>query len=253
MQDFSISIILVRPQFSGNLGSVARAMKNMGLRDLRLVAPEVLPTDRDARQMAAHSEDILDQTHIYQDLQSALQNFDRVIGTSRRHGKERGNWRSPRELGEGMAKLGQGSRVAILFGAEDTGLTNEEITLCHEIVSIPSDPNCPSLNLAQAVMIIVYELRLALALPDQGRPTKVHLAKFQDVEAMYEDLHHLLDQSGFLDKNNPDHIMRLIRNMFDRAHLTDQEVRILRGVYRQLRWWGSPLSSRGPKSCGDLE
>ncbi len=235
------AIVLVRPQFSGNLGSVARAMKNMGLGELRLVKPEALPGDRDAVQMAVHAEDILRRAQIFSDLKSALEGFDLIIGTSRRVGGDRGNWFSPREFAEFLGTLSKNQRVATVFGTEDSGLTNEEIQLCHRLIQIPSHFDSPSLNLAQAVMIVCYELFLAQGGADNREESSDpddSIAKFENLEGMYRDLNQLLRESGFLDRNNPDHMMRMLRNLYNRAHLTEREVKIIRGICRQLRWWG---------------
>jgi tRNA/rRNA methyltransferase len=255
------SFVLVRPQFSGNLGAIARAMKNMGFADLRLVEPEVTAKDAEARKMAVHATDVLDQTRTFWDLKDALTGLDLVAGTSRRVGKDRMGAMTPREFAEFCLSLPRDSRIAVLFGTEDTGLTGEELKYCQRVVSIPSHPGFPSLNLAQAVMIVCYELYLALQ--SEGRPplgagktamakiavsaegtlakaaasAEAALAKAENLEAMYGDLEDLLSQSGFLDKNNPEHLMQLLRNLFSRALPTEKEVKILRGICRQLRWW----------------
>ncbi len=235
----SISIILVRPLFSGNLGSVARAMKNMGLKDLRLVAPQASPEDLDARKMAAHAKDVLSKAKKFPNLKTALQGFDLVVGTSRRKGKERGNWMSPREFAEFSKTLPSRHKVAVVFGPEDSGLPNDEISLCHRNITIPSHPSFPSLNLAQAVMVVTYELFLVKHLKTQiQKKTALAPAKVQRLEAMYEDLGALLAEIGFLHKSNPKHLMYLLRNLFNRARLTEKEVRIFRGICRQVRWWG---------------
>jgi tRNA/rRNA methyltransferase len=237
------SIVLVSPLFAGNLGSVARAMKNMGLKDLRLVLPQADPKDLEARKMAAHAKDILSKAKTFKNLKSALKGFDLVVGTSRRKGKERSNWRSPRQFAEEVQSFPPKHKIAILFGREDTGLTNQEISLCHRIVTIPSHKSFASLNLAQAVMVLAYELFLAkqrrrLSKGLAAAEASVKPAKLQHLEAMYEDLGTLLGEVGFLNKQNPHRLMRLIRNLFNRARPTEKEVRIFRGICRQVRWWG---------------
>ncbi len=234
------SIVLVRPLFSGNLGSVARAMKNMGLKDLRLVAPQAAPRDFEAQKMAAHAKDLLKSAKIFSSLPDAVKGFHLIVGTSRRKGKERGNWTEPRAFATALSKLPARQKVAILFGAEDSGLSNEEVTLCQRMICIPSHAGFGSLNLAQAVMVVAYECFLATLdgkktpnLPAEERPSRL-----EHVEGMYADLKALLGETGFLDKHNPEHLMRLIRNLFNRAHPTEREVRIVRGICRQVRWWG---------------
>jgi len=235
----SISIILVRPLFSGNLGSVARAMKNMGLKDLRLVEPVADLEDLEARKMAANAKDVLGRAKTFRDLKSALKGFDLVAGTSRRKGKERANWMGPRDFAEWSRSLPKRHKTAILFGSEDSGLLNDDIALCQKKIMIPSHPAQPSLNLAQAVMVVAYELFVAHSRPEhlsEGTPEKKS-AKIEHLEAMYTDLHDLLWEVGFLNKSNPKHLMRLLRNLFSRAHTTEKEVRIFRGICRQVRWW----------------
>jgi len=246
-----VSIILVSPLFSGNLGSVARAMKNMGLKDLRLVAPKADPKDPDAQKMAAHAKEILKKAKRFPDLKKALKGFDLAVATSRRKGGQRGNWRDPRQFAVELAQLPKNRKVALVFGREDTGLTNEQISLCQRIVTIPSHRSFASLNLAQAVMVLAYEIFItkrtsmnrAKAVPSplvgEGQGEGSHKpAKIQSLESMYEDLGKLLGEIGFLNQQNPKHLMYLLRNLFNRARPTDKEVRIFRGICRQVRWWG---------------
>ncbi len=234
-----ITIVLVRPLFSGNLGSVARAMKNMGLKELFLIEPEALPRDSEAKKMAAHAKDVLHEAKIFPELKTALQDFDLVVGTSRRKGKERSNWTTPREFGKLSREISAEKRIAILFGPEDSGLSNEEVALCQKIVEIPSHPDFPSLNLAQAVMVMAYECFTAqLATDAQASPQKAaKSAKIESLENLYEDLGELLLEIGFLREENPKHLMRLLRHFFNRAQPTEKEVKIFRGIFRQLRWW----------------
>lgn len=232
-------IILVRPEHPGNLGAVARAMKNMGLKELRLVAPVAQLDDEFAIRMAMTGRDILDGAKVYEDLESALESLDRVVATSRRLGKDRGNVKGLREFAEDSRELPEEYRVGILFGTEVTGLENEEIERAQQIVTIPASKDLPSLNLAQAVMVVAYEIFVAGGgrSPSGRRRGPDPTAKVQDFENMIADLREVLDASGFLDQNNPDHLMRLLRNLFNRATLTEKEVRIFRGICRQLRWW----------------
>jgi len=236
----SFSVILVRPLFSGNLGSVARAMKNMGLKDLRLVAPKADREDVEARKMAAHAQDVLKKSKVFSDLKAAVAGFDLVVGTSRRKGRERGNWTEPRAFAEAAQKFPPRYKVALVFGPEDSGLLNDDVALCQRMIHIPSHKAFPSLNLAQAVMVIAYELYLAtsgILARKVSIPAEKKAAKLEALEAMYEDLGALLGEIGFLNKQNPKHLMRLLRQLFNRARPTDKEVRIFRGICRQVRWW----------------
>lgn len=255
------SVVLVHPLFSGNLGSVARAMKNMGLKDLRLVHPKADPKDLEARKMAAHAQDILKNAKKFSDLKKALKGFDLVVGTSRRKGGQRGNWWNPRQMASELLELPAKRRVALVFGREDTGLTNEQVALCQRIVTIPSHKKFASLNLAQAVMVLSYEIFVAKShkknskakfpSPARGEGQGEGVAKpakNQYLEAMYEDLGTLLGEIGFLSKQNPRHLMYLIRNLFNRARPTDKEVRIFRGICRQVRWFKRETGKNAPSS-----
>lgn len=233
-----ISVVLVRPLYAGNVGSVARAMKNMGLKDLRLVEPKADKTELDARKMAAHAQDLLKKSKIYPDLKSAVRGFDLVVGTSRRKGRERGNWTTPREFAGQLEVLPTKHKTAIVFGPEDSGLLNDDVAVCQRMIHIPSHDDFPSLNLAQAVMVCAYELFISKSQKRQKKvSTERKTAKLQILEGMYEDLGTLLAEIGFLNKQNPKHLMRLLRQFFNRARPTEKEVRIFRGIYRQTRWW----------------
>lgn len=233
------SIILVRTQEAGNLGSAARAMKNMGITDLRLVNPTAKPNTPMARKMSMNAKDVLLSAKIFSDLNEAIQDLDLVVGTSRRFGKERDNFITSRDFGESLTTYPKDSRVGIVFGHEVTGLVNEELALCQKIVTIPVHEAYPSLNLAQAVMLVCYEVFMGTNAKDFPIPAldESERATVKDFENMIADLRELLMESGFLDRNNPDHLMRLLRNLFNRASLSDSEVKIFRGVCRQMRWW----------------
>ena len=238
-----ISVVLVRPLFAGNLGSVARAMKNMGLKDLRLVEPKADKTELDARKMAAHAQDLLKKSKIFPDLKAAVKGFDLVVGTSRRKGRERGNWTTPREFANQLETLPPKHKIALVFGPEDSGLLNDDVAVCQRMIHIPSHDDFPSLNLAQAVMVCAYELFLAKTSKRKAAvSTERKTAKLQILEGMYEDLSSLLAEIGFLNTQNPKHLMRLLRQFFNRARPTEKEVRIFRGICRQTRWWKKNVS-----------
>jgi tRNA/rRNA methyltransferase len=266
----NITIVLVRPQYAGNIGSVCRAMKNMGLSRLILVSPEQDPLSAEARMMATSAKDILHKTKIFSSLEEALQGFRWIAGTSARKGINRGPFISPREISPEILQNARSIPVAILFGPEDRGLTNRELDPCHALIRIPTDSGLSSLNLAQAVMVMGYELYLA-SLPemrnvDETRPraefrmrrgkrarkgealsssgAMPKLAEFRKIEGMYNHLEELLLRIGFLDSNNPKRIMHTLRRIFGRANLGDRDVAILRGIFRQLEWYAT---HRGPE------
>jgi len=239
----NISIVLVKPQFAGNMGSVSRAMKNMGLSNLILVSPAQDPLSPEAKMMATSAQDVLRKAAVFPSLEEALAGFRWVAGTSARQGRLRGPFVSPREICPEIIALARVIPVAILFGPEDKGLSNLELAPCQALISMPTHQHLRSLNLAQAVMILCYELYLASLSGAgggsfaSGRLPKT--AEFQRIEGMYAHLEDLLLRIGFLDPKNPKRIMHTLRRIFGRAHLSDRDVAILRGIFRQLEWYAT--------------
>ncbi len=246
----NIAIILVRPRFAGNMGAVSRAMKNMGFHRLILVSPATDPLSLEGKMMATSAWDILQKAEIFPSLDQALSGFRWAAATSARQGRLRGPFVSPREISPEIITLSRSVPVAILFGPEDKGLTNEELAPCQALVSIPTHPGLASLNLAQSVMIFCYELSLArLGIQGQGLPAPGQIpkpAEFQRVEGMYAHLEALLLRIGFLDPKNPKRIMHAFRRIFGRANLSDRDVAILRGVFRQLEWYATHRTAPPP-------
>lgn len=247
----NITIVLVRPQYAGNMGSVCRAMKNMGLSRLILVSPGQDPLSAEARMMATSAKDILQKAKIFSSLEEALQGFRWIAGTSARKGIHRGPFISPREISPEILQHARSIPVAILFGPEDRGLTNRELDPCHALIRIPTHPGLSSLNLAQAVLLLSYELFLtSRAETSEGFSSSTgmpRLAEFKKIEGMYNHLEELLLRIGFLDSNNPKRIMHTLRRIFGRASLGDRDVAILRGIFRQLEWY----ATHGTKKRGD--
>ena len=242
----SITIVLVRPQFAGNIGSVCRAMKNMGLFKLILIAPEQDPLSPEGKMMATSAKDILERASTFASLEEALLGFRWIAGTSARKGRNRGPFISPREICPEIIRHARSIPVAILFGPEDRGLTNEELAPCQALISIPTHSGLSSLNLAQAVLLLSYELYLT-SLPESAKSSFLpgvlpRLAEFQKVEKMYGHLEELLLRIGFLDPKNPKRIMHALRRIFARAGLCDRDVAILRGIFRQLEWYATHCS-----------
>jgi tRNA/rRNA methyltransferase len=236
----NIAVVLVRPQFAGNIGSVCRAMKNMGLSKLILVSPAQDPLAPEAKMMATSAKDVLQGAKVFPTLAEALSGSRWIAATSARKGRNRGPFISPREICPEIIAQARSVPVALLFGPEDKGLTNEELAPCHALISIPTHPGLSSLNLAQSVMIVAYELFLA-GLASQPSPsgTAAPLAEFQKAEGMYAHLEELLLRIGFLDPENPKRIIHTFRRIFGRAGLSDRDVAILRGVFRQLEWYAT--------------
>jgi TrmH family RNA methyltransferase len=226
----SIRIVLVGTTHPGNIGAVARAMKNMGLSDLALVNPKHFPHD-EATARASGAADILERATVVDTLAEALTDCVYVAGASAR--SRTINWpcMGPRDCAERMIQESSHGKVAAVFGPEKTGLHNDDLDLCHTLLTIPTDPGFSSLNLAMAVQVLTYELRVASMLDegpvfDVGAPP----ATSEEMEHFYEHLEKVLTDIEFLDPDNPRHLMRRMRRLFIRARPDKNEVNILRGV-----------------------
>jgi len=228
----NIAIVLVHPQFPGNIGSVCRTMKNHDLSDLRLIHP---PLDRrnEASRMAHGATDLLESAKRVFTIEEALGDISFVVGTTARLGGWRSQILQPHEGAQEILKAAQSNRVALLFGSEDTGLSNEVVKRCQLLVTIPTSKQHRSLNLSHAVAILGYELfKEARCLP----PALPSMAKIESVEAMFEDLTQALTLINFLRPGNPDYWMLALRRLFARTGLSEREVNLLRGICRQIRW-----------------
>jgi tRNA/rRNA methyltransferase len=228
------AFVLYRPQSAGNIGAVARALKNMGFDDLRLVGRGPL-NDREAVKMAVHADDILAGASVYPSLADALADCSLAVGTTSRRGGYRSRATPLRPAAVELDALAGANKIAIVFGREDRGLTNRELKLCHRLITIPTAAEYPSLNLAQAVMVVAYELMMAAtAAVVSARAPEFVAASTSD--PMLERLAEALVSIGFIPDDNPDHIMLAIREIFGRSGLTAREVEILNGMARQMRW-----------------
>jgi TrmH family RNA methyltransferase len=211
-------------------------MKNMGLRRLRIVEPPPGLDDRDARAPAYKAWDILDNAEEVATLSEAVSDATLVAGTTGRDDVE-GTW-SPRRLAAEAEGRTAGGGLALVFGPESSGLTNLELGLCHVLVHVRTDPAQPSLNLAQAVLLFAYELRLAAEAEAPGPPDVVAAAPAGELEQALQELRTALLDVGYLDPLNPDHILVELRRMLARAGPTSREVNLLRGLARQVGWAG---------------
>jgi tRNA/rRNA methyltransferase len=230
------AFVLVRPKSAGNLGSAARAIKNMGFDDLRLVAPEASPSDNAAHSMAVHANDVLARAKIFVDLDTALEDCNLTIGTTCRGGPYREAVRPLRESALELATQSATNRVAMIFGPEDTGLTNQELKFCQRLITIPTSAEYASINLAQSVILCAYELRMALASEPRVSEEPRQLAGASEVNAALERLKDALLAIGFLPEENPDHIMLAIRGIFGRSGLAPRELEILNGIAKHTKW-----------------
>lgn len=236
MQPDKISIILVEPMGAMNVGSVCRAMMNFGLRDLRLVDPACDWRSLDARRMAMRADVLLSQAKIFPRLEEALADINVAWGTTCRRGKYREELLSPEAAANQIVGLSRGSRTALVFGREDRGLTTDELELCQRFVTIPTVEVYASMNLAQAVTLCVYEIRMAWLADQPGVPLEEELAPGDQLEQMYAHMRRTLLDIDYLDPQNPDHILRAFRRLFGRTQLTLREVSIVRGVMSRIDW-----------------
>lgn len=228
-----VRIVLVGPKSSGNIGSVARAMKNMGLSDLRLVAPRRY-RESAAKKMAVHASDLVERARRSDSLREAISDCAWVVGTTCRSGSYRGRALAPREAAAQVVDVSSAHRVALVFGPEDHGLANDDLKLCHELVTIPAHSAYPSLNLSHAVLVCLYELFVAR---HRVRAPGPALATADRLERMYEELGRALLSIGFLHGANPQHIMFTVRRIFGRARLDSREAAIWLGIARQIEWF----------------
>ena len=240
----NIRIVLVETSHTGNMGSVARAMKTMGLTNLWLVNPLVKP-DSQAIALAAGASDVIGNAHIVDTLDEALAGCSLVVGTSARSRTLPWPMLDPRECGLKSVAEAANTPVALVFGRERVGLTNEELQKCHYHVAIAANPEYSSLNLAMAVQVIAYEVRMAW-LAAQGRPSKMEkdevastksgeLATMDELERFYEHLEQTLVAIEFLDPEKPRHLMARLRRLYGRSSVSRAEMNILRGILTETQ------------------
>ncbi len=237
MEPQNFSVVLVEPKGDANIGAVSRTMKNFGFSDLRLVRPRVSHLSRDARNMAVTAVDLLEKAQLYDDLASALADCNLAVGTTRRFGRYREELIEPKGITDLLTPMDSSTKVAFVFGREETGLTTEELDLCQRLLTIPTHEALPSMNLAQSVAVCLYET--AMALETVSRPSNMESIVFEKgerLEAMYAQMEQTFLAIGFLDQHNPAHIMRAFRRMLNRQGLNEREVQILRGMLSQIDW-----------------
>jgi TrmH family RNA methyltransferase len=226
----SIRIVLTRISHPGNIGSAARAMKTMGLDRLCLVAPERFPAT-EATVMAAGAQDVLDRAQVFPDVASAVAECGLVVGTTAR--ARHLPWRvlEPREAAAEVATAAAASEVAVLFGSERAGLSNEELELCHRLLAIPTGSDYGSLNVAMAVQVVAYEILLATrAVAGEGERSVIPLASTIELERFYVHLEEVLEEIDFRDRTGEGHLMARLRRFFSRALPDQNEINILRGI-----------------------
>ena len=240
MNPDNIRIVLVNTSHPGNIGAVARAMKNMGLHRLYLVAPRQYPHE-EAQSRAASASDVLDSARVVDTLPEAIGDCQFVVGTSARERRIPWPLQDARTCAQRVATASTREQVAILFGREDRGLVNEELQLCNLHLNIPTSDSYSSLNLAMAVQIIAYELRMLLqssdAQVDEQAQWDAPFTSSEDMERFYFHLEETLLDIEFLDPAAPRQLMARLRRLYSRVRLDEMELNILRGILTKTQEW----------------
>ncbi|MBN7818781.1 tRNA (cytosine(32)/uridine(32)-2'-O)-methyltransferase TrmJ [Bowmanella yangjiangensis] len=229
----NIRIVLVNTSHTGNIGSTARAMKTMGLKELYLVDPVKAP-DGQASALAAGATDILANCTIVPTLEDAIAGCGLVVGTSARSRTLPWPMLDPRECGEKLVVEADNYPVALVFGRENNGLANEELQQCHFHVCIPANPEYSSLNLAAAVQTLCYEVRMAHLNREALPATESEYPLVEDLERFYTHLEQTLTDTNFIVANHPGQVMTKLRRLFNRARPEAQELNILRGILASI-------------------
>ncbi|HSG52411.1 MAG TPA: tRNA (cytosine(32)/uridine(32)-2'-O)-methyltransferase TrmJ [Rheinheimera sp.] len=234
-----IRIILVGTTHTGNIGSVARAMKTMGLSQLVLVAPKTLP-DGQAYALSAGASDVLANAKVFDTLEQAITDCPLVVAVSARERTLGWPMLNPRETGELVVSEAPNHPVALVFGREKSCLTNEELQLCSHQVCIPGNPDYSSLNLAMAVQVLTYEVRMAyLQQLAQPKPVaEVAYPSSEQMQSFYRHLEDTLNDTGFIIKQHPGVVMNKLKRFFTRARPEEAEYNILRGILTSVQRYG---------------
>ena len=229
-----IKIVLVETTHPGNIGAVARAMKNMAMTNLWLVSPKIFPS-ADATSRASGADDVLAKATVCKSLHEAIADCQIVIGASARCRTISWPEITPRECAEHIASNGSDKKVAIIFGRENSGLKNHELDLCHFLLRIPCNSEYSSLNIAAAVQVVCYELFITADLHESmviGDRGKIPIASAMQMESFYTHLYQALTDIGFMHPDKSKSIMRRLRRIYNRVQLDTKELDILRGILR---------------------
>jgi len=234
----AIRIVLVEPSHPGNIGAVARAMKNMALADLMLVRPKAFP-HAEATARASGADDLLGRARVVDSVSAAVADCGFVAATTSRPRDQNFRALDLHEAAQRIFEMSARGPAALLFGAERTGLTNDELALAHLLIRIPANPEYASLNLAMAVQLACYELFRAAGSPASARPlseSPVPLAAGAEMERFYTHLQQVMDEVDFRDRTTGGtHLMTRIRRLFQRCEMDQNEVNILRGILTSVQ------------------
>ena len=234
MKQSNISIVLVKTLYPGNIGSVVRAMKNMGFESLILVNPCDFRDHEETKKMSIGDQSILKKVKVCHDLKSALSPFQWTVATTRRRRRRFSQFLSPEDVAQKMGSLPRPKKAALVFGSEDKGLSNRDMALCQAVSTIDSSPSHPSLNLAQAVMLYLYQIYQSKSHRPRNT-SETDLAGVREMEGMYQHLYILLEELRYFNRGRPETLMESIRNFLNRAQLGHRDVRILRGIFSSVR------------------
>lgn len=238
-----IAVVLHRPRYPENIGASARAALNMGIRRLIVVDPKDCDLTRILKMATHFAADLVENMEVYDDLQAALSPFQYVVGTTARMGSRRPTHSDLQRLAESLIPISHENQIALVFGPENWGLTNEELRLCDTIATIPT-AEFASLNVAQAVIILCYAVFCASR--EETTVFTPRMASRLELEAMYRQLKETLVNINFINAENPDYWMQHIRRFFSRAGVRARDVKMIRGICRQIEWYGSRTPPESP-------
>jgi tRNA/rRNA methyltransferase len=238
----NIVVVLQRPRYPENIGSAARAVSNMGIGRLWVVNPENYDLAR-INKLATHAAAaVVENIQTFPDLKTALADCQYVVGTTARLGGQRPVLNSPEAMAKKLVPLSRDNRIAVVFGPEDRGLTNEDLRFCHQLVHIPT-AEFSSINLAQSVMILCYELFKASL--SEAAAFAPRLASRHELDGMYDQVKDILVRINYINPENPDYWMNKIRSFLTRMQLRAREVSIVRGICRQVNWYAGKQYADG--------
>ena len=227
----NVVVVLSHTSHPGNIGAVARAMKTMGLSELRLVNPDLYPSDV-ATARASGANDVLDGAKVFSELKEALADCVYVVGSSARGRDFVGEVADARTAAATLIKAASAGKVALVFGCETSGLTNTEVALCQTLAFIPTNPDYSSLNLGSAAQVFAYELRMAAGLVQGYEAPEFQLATGAEIDAMFVHMEQTLTAIGFYNPANPRRLFPRLRRLFNRTRLEREEVDIFRGILK---------------------
>ena len=238
-----VRVVLIDPSHPGNIGSVARAMKNMALSELVMVRPRAFP-HAESVALAAGADDVLEHARVVTTVAEAIADCGFIAGATARPRSYYWEFTTPRDIAARIAALPSENRAALLFGSERYGLATEDLDHCNVLVRIPANPDYCSLNLAMSVQLLSYELFLAREQPQTRIQLELPLAPSADVEHFYAHLHQVMNEIDFEDKTG--HLMERLRRLFNRAQLDRNELNILRGILSAVQGRRGQSARREP-------